>query len=154
MTPEQQDGLPSNVIQLSTFRVDYGKERHCECYRHSYPKKKPSFVLDYNNREISCKHCGNVVDPIYAFEVLATDQENWQRELETAFEQAKEIRNYKPWRKAIKAIEQQSNNGKTVPTCPHCHKGILIDEIAFGYWINKDHELQARKFSKKTGDEE
>lgn len=146
MSDIDDDHLPSNVIRLSTFKIDYQKQKRCECYRHSYPKKQPSFVLDYQNREITCKHCGTVVDPIDAFEVLAKEQDGWQRELDQAYDDALKLREYKPWRKAIKLIEARSNNGKMIPSCPHCGRGILIEEIGTGGWGNKQREIECRRF--------
>ena len=146
-----EDGLPANVILLSTFKVEYGKERHCECYRHSYPKKSPGYVLDYQNREITCKHCGNVVDPIDAFEILATEQENWQREIDQLHEQAKQLRAYKPWLKAIKFLEQMVRRGTMVPVCPCCDNGIFIEDLT--HFRSRDREIERRKFKKDGGND-
>ena len=143
------DSFPENVIHLSTFKVEYAKEKHCECYRHSYPKKPPRFILDYNNREITCKHCGNKVDPIDAFEILANEQENWQRELDQAHEEAMQIKNYKPWLKAIKSIEQRCGGGKRIPACPHCQKGIMLEELAAANYVDKTREIEIRRFGKE-----
>ena len=145
MVGDIDNELPVNVIRLSTYKVDYSKRKHCECYT-SYPKKSPSYELDYHNREISCCHCGNVVDHMEAFMVLCHEQEAQQRELDQLYEQAKQLRAYKPWLRSIKYLEQRVQRGTMIPVCPCCDNGIFIENLT--HFRNRETELQRRKFLK------
>lgn len=149
--PDSDDKFPDKLVLLQEFKTDRHRQKRCDCY--SWLKqKKLSFTYDVKNREIVCDHCGNAVDPFEVFELIAKRDDELNRHAQQLFAQAEECRDYKPWRVAIKYIEQQFNGGKMLPTCPHCHKAVLLDEIAYGTWVNKERELQARRFEERGRD--
>jgi len=153
MMADNDDSLPDNIIQLSTYRRNDNKP-HCTCYHWAtFPKKQLQLSVDRENREITCRHCGTVIDPFDAHLLLMKSQDDRQREIDDLYHQAQELREYKPWRRAIKDIEQHAGNGKMVPTCPHCQEAVFLEELTYGSWVSKELVLQQRKFQKNGGDD-
>lgn len=142
------DKLPDNIVQLTTLQINRHKKKHCECYN-SYPRKYPSYEIDSENREVICRHCKNIVDPFEALLNIAHNDEKRNEQINLLFKQAEELINYKPWLRTIKVIEKNVRGGEMIPYCPHCHKGILMEELADGF-INKKRELERRKFTNKN----
>ncbi|EGO63554.1 hypothetical protein [Acetonema longum] len=141
------DKLPENIVQLSTFRINRGKEKHCSCYEWmTFPKKPLAFEFDPKNREVFCRHCGNKIDAFDAMLLCAEQDERRNSELKQLFEQAKELSEYKPWLIRAREFERELRAGM-IPICPHCSRGILPEELT--RWGNKERELQARKFQKQ-----
>jgi len=140
------DKLPDNVIKFNTLKANYRKEKHCTCYDWGYPEDKwPRYEIDTTNREVFCKECGNVVDAFDAMLMLTERGKRLEDEISGLYEQAVEISKYKPWLLVVREIERNVRGGEMIPTCPHCHKGILLEEIK-GY-TNKQMELERRKFN-------
>lgn len=143
------DKMPDNVIPIRTLQVNRQNKKHCQCYEWStFPKKAPQFELDAQNREVTCKHCGEKVDPFDALLTMSRRWEDISQETQRLLEQAKGLDNYKPWLRAIKSIESNVRSGQMIPSCPHCHRGILLDE--FEGYVSKERELQRRKFEKSA----
>ena len=137
------DELPENVVQLSRFRKSEEKKR-CQCYS-LFENKKPNFVVDMDNREILCGHCGEKKDPFEVFEILMRKDSRVNDEIHRLYEQARELSQYKPWLKAAKEFEGNIRGGHYIPVCPHCEKGILLEEISYR---SKEYELNRRRFEK------
>ncbi|MDF2631410.1 MAG: hypothetical protein K0Q85_6 [Caproiciproducens sp.] len=142
------DKLPDNVIKFTTLKTDYGKKKHCTCYE--YRRVWPQYIVDTQNREITCKLCGNVVDHFEAMLKIANRGERLEEEVNSLCDRAKELSNYKPWLKRIRELESYCRSGTMVLSCPHCHQGILFEEMTG--WTNKERELQRRKFREKERD--
>lgn len=52
--------------------------------------------------------------------------------------EAKEAQEYKPWRRAIKSIEQHiGRKGEMLPSCPHCGKAFRLEQVATGGFKHK-----------------
>lgn len=139
--------LPNNLILLQEFKIDRSRQKRCDCYGW-LKNKKLSFTFDTKNREIVCDHCGNVVDPFEVFELIAKRDAELNQHVQQLFNQAKECREYRPWLKAIKSIEQRCGGGRRIPTCPHCREGILLEELAGTHYVDKTREIEKRKFRK------
>lgn len=140
------DKLPDNVIPLTTLSINRNKKKHCTCYT-EYPRKYPQFEIDTTNREITCQHCGIVVDPFEALLNISRRDEKMMKETNRLLLQARELANYKPWLLTIRELERKCRSGEMILSCPHCSEGILFEEMT--YWINKNIELQRRKFKSK-----
>lgn len=135
--------LPKNVIPIRTIKIIRDKQKYCECYEPgTWPRKPPRFELDKNNREVICKHCGNIVDAFDAITIMADRWEDVSEETERVLRQAKEIENYKPWLRVIKQFEHSIQHGKMIPVCPHCDQGILLEELV--RYRSKEFELKIR----------
>lgn len=140
------DELPENVIQLSTFRRS-GEKKRCQCYT-DWENKDASFIVDVENREIVCGYCGEKKDPIEVFEILMEQENRLNDNVNRLYEQARELYNYKPRLKAAKEFESRVRGDRFVPVCPHCEKGILLEEMSYR---SKEYELNRRAFAKEAG---
>ena len=140
----------NNVISIKTLKREFGKEKHCTCYEFGhFPPNPVRYELDMKNREVICVCCGESVDP---FDALSTISEKWEKinyDVECAQKLKKELYNYKPWLLMIRDLERNCRSGTMVLSCPHCHSGILFEEMTA--WVNKERELQRRKFKRKDG---
>jgi hypothetical protein len=142
------DILPDNVVKLTTLIINRDKHKNCDCYEHWYIDRKwPSYEIDTTNREVTCRHCGAIVDPFEALLTISEKHDRCMQELTDLFNQAKELSEYKPWLLVIRELERECRSGKMVLSCPHCNKGILFEEMTC--WINKERELERRKFKEK-----
>lgn len=137
------DKLPDNVVSITALTINRNKRKNCECYN-SYPKKRPAYEIDAVNKEITCRYCGVVIDPFDALLHISNEWEFVEEDTKRLLEQRKEIVNYKPWLLIIRNLEKECRGGSMIPSCPHCHKGILFEE--FSGFTNKEMELQRRKF--------
>ena len=112
-----------NIINLVPVIIERRKSKHCQC-------KKPQYEVDATNREVRCTQCGNYIDPIDALMNLAEHWEFIQRWEKQQADAVRELENYKPWRKAIKRLEENiGRKGDSLPVCPHCHRGFHLEEV-------------------------
>lgn len=105
----------------------------CKCYE--WPDKKPiHLILDADERLVYCEHCGNLIDPFVAlelichhFDVIDRDLKNAQQYIMRSWEIG---RKYRPWKRALKNLEQKiGRKGENMPCCPHCKKAFRIEDI-------------------------
>ena len=127
------DELPDKIIQLTALRRNNNLSKRCACLH-------PRYEIDENCREVICAQCGAKVDAFDALAHLARDSEWWQREVESLLEQRKEIANWKPHLPALKNMERENRQGM-IPVCPHCGKGIKVEEIT-GYTNRARYEQE------------
>lgn len=131
---------PPEPINLTTIIINRNKEKHCDCYNWINKMKgiKPSYEIDTENRIVICKHCGVYVDAFEALLTIAKYGEEMEREVKQLCEIAKAAAEYKPWRKAMKNIEQHvGRKCEMLPTCPHCHEAFRLEQVATGVFVNK-----------------
>jgi hypothetical protein len=137
------DRLPDNIKRIDVLRIERGLMKSCRCLN-------PHYLLDNDNRIVYCKDCGAIVDP---FEALCEIARGWKRiedQVRSLLNQRKELIDWKPHLVALRKVEKTYRSGKYIPSCPHCRKGILAEELATGS-TNKEMELQRRQFEKKEG---
>lgn len=105
----------------------------CHCYESIIDRKPLRLVVDSTNRIVYCKHCGNIIEPFIALELLVKDWEKIEKaeeEIKNRLRRTWEIgRKYRPWKRAMKYIEKEVGNGKARPICPHCHEPFALEEI-------------------------
>ncbi len=120
-------------VKLNTFIINRNKEKFCDCYSWFNRIKKgvrPQFTLDTKNRVVTCHHCGVFVDPFDALLTLAEYDEEREEELKKLYEVAREVMNYKPWKKALKRIEKNiGRSGENIPVCPRCKEPFRLEQI-------------------------
>jgi hypothetical protein len=132
------DKLPDNVIQITALRINYDKDKKCTC-------RNRRFEVDLQNREILCVNCGVVVDPFEAMKEIALDVNNLNREIQSLYEQRRNLFNWKPHLLAVRELERVYRGGDMLPCCPHCGRGIEAKELTRAF-TNKQMELERRKF--------
>lgn len=142
-----------DVLRLAQYR------NVCKCYE--LPNHPPiEYEIDPDNRIVSCKHCGNIVDPLVA---LITITKNWE-EITNYYKEIRQeaarifnlTRNYKPHRRAMKQIESEiGRNGRMLPCCPHCGEPFELEEIQ--RYVNREYIREYRRIEgikKKDAGEE
>lgn len=71
---------PNNVVRFDLIQVERNGKKDCQC-------SAPNFLVNKENRRISCKHCGAIFDAFDAFLDVATRltkrndmMASWQKE--------------------------------------------------------------------------
>lgn len=127
------------IVNIAPIITTRNRERVCKCYDLYYDAKYPSFEFDKVNREMYCRHCGALVDPFFAMEMMAKYWERIEQWEQDKRREIAEMQSYKPWRRAMKSIEQHiGRKGEMLPSCPHCKKGFRLEEVANGVFINEN----------------
>jgi len=134
--------LPDNIIPIDILRIERNQHKKCTCI-------KPKYTIDVSLREVHCKRCGAKVEPFDALTEIARDIERWNSEIERMLKQRQELADWKPWLIALRRVEKTYRGGKMIPSCPHCGRGILAEELADDCSVYKDRELERRKFERR-----
>lgn len=132
------DKITQKIVQIKPIdKVKKGVR--CKCYNNfrSSDNKPLKLVLDSENRLLYCDHCGNIIDPIIALEMLAKTWETLYEEREyvvKCIRRAWEIgRKYRPWKRSLKDLEKQiGRRGENLPCCPQFSK--FISETDLNHW--------------------
>ena len=124
------------IVSIDFLKINYSRNKFCKCYD-SYPKRKPSFEIDYKNRIVECNYCHIIVDPFEALYLIAKYAEDINEEIRKAKEYKKELMNYRTFLRGIKSLEVNIRNGKMLPLCPRCKKAFDINNIT--EFVNKDY---------------
>ncbi len=152
------DKITQKIVQIKPIdKVKKGVR--CKCYNNfrSSDNKPLKLVLDSENRLLYCDHCGNIIDPIIALEMLAKTWETLYEEREyvvKCIRRAWEIgRKYRPWKRSLKDLEKQiGRRGENLPCCPHCDKAFRIEDItSFECSPNGYRKFGYRKSGYKLG---
>ncbi|MEG0380334.1 MAG: hypothetical protein RR603_01390 [Kurthia sp.] len=122
------DQLPDKLIKLDQIRIERGMGKICKCVA-----KK--FVIDTDNRRVTCSSCGAQLDAFDAMYAMASDWERIQKEMEIVFEQRKALNEYKPHLRIIKELESKTRTGpnKMHPICPACEEPFALEELTRFY---------------------
>jgi len=133
--------LPARVIGLDQIRIARGMGKICKC-------ENRTFVIDTDNRRVTCGGCSAVVDPYDALYELAYNDERRTRDVERLMEQRKEIASYKPWLVVIKSLESHYRGHKMLPYCPRCSEPFYLEEIVG--WVARDYaDARIKQFKKE-----
>lgn len=129
------DKITQKIMQIKPIdKVKNGVR--CKCYNNfrSSENKTLKLVLDSKNRLLYCDHCGNIIDPIIALEMLAKGWETLYEEREYVVQRIRRAweigRKYRPWKRSLKDLEKKiGRRGENLPCCPHCGKSFHIEDI-------------------------
>ena len=132
------DELPEKIIKIETLRINRDIYKRCRC---SLTERR--YVVDPQNREVTCKNCGSRVDPFDAIYDITRYYERLEEEAQSLLDQRKQIINYKPHMIVFRDLERQYRGKKMLPCCPHCHRGFYFEELAA--WTNRKIEDRRRQ---------
>ncbi|SRR5690625_3220450 len=120
--------LPDKVVDIDQIRINRGIEKICKC-------DDRRFVVDTQNRRVTCGDCGAVVDGYDAMYELAMYGEKLKQQVDNLLEQRKQIANYKPWLVTIRNLEKKYRGRKMLPNCPACSEPFYLEELT--HWTGK-----------------
>jgi len=126
MNQETIDRLPDKIIDFTVLKIKYDRQKICQC-------PNPTYIIDYENKFVTCSQCGAYIDPFDALVCLASKPEKFRRETEMLLKQRQEIINYKPHMIVFRNLEQQYHKGKhgrMLPSCPRCGKPFKFEDIS------------------------
>lgn len=110
-----------DIVRFDLVKINRGREKLCQCV-------PPQLEIDTENRIVSCRKCGAVLDP---FEALLKLVEHSEKLMETQNRMQERIKAYreeaeKEYTKMIKSRvfrEMQNHyNAGLFPYCPECKK--------------------------------
>lgn len=140
------------IISIIALRQGRQNEFICRCYnnRLKSQNKPPRFTVDEETHTVWCDWCGNMIEPFDAVMAITNYSDKLIKTLQEAHEEAvrvfKLVRKYKPWRRAMKNIEQSiGRNGNMLPLCPKCGEPFDLLEI---------ERYRNRKLCRGYGDEQ
>lgn len=133
----------SNVIEIGDFSVER-KRRH-----YGYPSagecahKRTEMLPD--GEIIRCRDCKAQVTGWWLLtEILDTFNES-QRKVKAERQQLAHDRGLVIHLIAARVLERAWRNKKMAPSCPHCHRGILVTDGFGTGTVNIEFELTRRK---------
>lgn len=133
--------LPNNIIGLDQIRISRGLGKICKC-------ENRKFVIDTDNRRVTCASCGSIIDPYDALYDLAYQDEQRNNAVERLLEQRKAISQYKPWLVVIKRLEEKYRGHKMIPNCPRCNEPFYLEQIT--QWTGKPYaDARIEKYKKE-----
>jgi hypothetical protein len=134
--------LPDKIIPITMLRVRWDKKKKCTC-------QCRSFVVDMQNKEVTCEDCGFVVQPFEAIAEMAIYCDRLNSQIESLLKQKQELENWKPHLRRVREIEKIYRSKDMIPSCPHCGIGIEIHE--YNGAVNRKYDQERRKFLNKDG---
>lgn len=133
------------VIDIHVLRMNRNIGKRCTC-------EGRGFVVDPDNREVTCSMCGAVVDPYEAMYELACKPERLMKEIEDlkrykAYkqEELQKLVKKKPTGALLKEFERELKRGM-IPVCPECHCGFFVEDIDM--WTDRAMEEARRERGK------
>ena len=131
----------ATVVDIGDMRVSRGITRR--------PVSKcahVNLVYDSTERRIWCSDCERDMDPFDAFESLVS---RWNEALVGLKSRAAEVADAERRslrRRAAKVMDEAWSSRSMAPTCPHCDKAILPEDVVRGVgMVNVEMELRRRK---------
>lgn len=118
---------PENIVRITDFIAKTHKPVQCLHDRTE---------IDVNNRSISCRDCGKVVDAFEALMRIADRASAFQQQWETMRKDHRNLADYVPHLRAVRSLEHLWR-GKRLPMCPHCKKGVGAEAMAKMGWVHQ-----------------
>lgn len=125
MTKEHDDQLPDKIVEFTSLIREHGY-KECNCGINA------TFIVDTNNYTVTCNTCGNRVEAFAALVSLTNSHSRYREEIDMLLQQQRQLLNYKPHRRVLKAIEElfSKRRPKRYPKCPSCNEPFYLEEIA------------------------
>lgn len=139
------EGLPAKVVSFDALRIRRHSGRGCHC-------EAPRLELDTDARLVTCTKCGQIVDAFEALQGIAERRERIQAQTEALLEDRRQIIGWKPHLVALRKLEALLHERKMMPSCPHCCRGITLEEFGGMGMVNREIEMERRKAEKEARD--
>lgn len=137
---EPQDYIGGvKVVDFGDLRVARGMSRRA----FATCKHKPLFY-DQKERRIWCRDCESNVDAFDAFLLLVEQFHYAAADIERRREEVRKAREHNIIRIAARQMDEHFRRRNMVPACPHCHTGILPEDVGRMGSVSREWE-QARR---------
>lgn len=134
--------MPHNVVNIGDFRFERDKTGyHGVTFGGACAHK--NLTMDDNGHTCTCKDCGKQVSAFWALEMILQEYRRQYDKLRNRMNVQRKIETKTLRLKAAQNIESAWRRRGTVPTCPHCSRGIFPSDN-FGV-VGKALELEARE---------
>lgn len=135
----------NKVVDIGGHRLSRGKAfRNNKC-RHT------NLSYDIDERRVYCHDCESTVESFDAFMMLVNTFSSATRKLEHQIEEVRQAKEHAIISRAAKKIDEAWRSKKTAPSCPHCLKAILPEDVLNGFAsVSKEWELKRREHQAKT----
>jgi hypothetical protein len=137
--------MGDNIIQIGEFALKRKRERYIrsqeEC-RHLHVE------LDDNGDIVTCLDCNKQVSAYWALRNLTLEWEKAAKKVQLQQEKVREEANAKIHLIAARVVEQAWRRRSLVPTCPHCHAGILPTDGFGQSMMSRSIEIRRREVAK------
>lgn len=107
--------------------------QQCKCYAGLKPKPL-DLEIDEENDIVYCVHCGNIMSPMNALNLMVELWDKLEADIERA--RAYAVHNYKiahkyrPHKRAMRMIEQGvGKKNEMLPVCPNCGEGFELEQV-------------------------
>lgn len=100
--------------------------------------------VDPQNREVTCRDCGKLVDPFDSLVAFARKGSDVKRSYTALQDEVQRLKAWKPFLTAMKTLEKMWR-GKMLPMCPHCGAGIAAEKLANSGCVHKQLALGGRR---------
>lgn len=137
------------VIRLDGARISRAKS---SLGRASYCSHNGSLEYDPDARTIECLLCHKRMDGFDGFMALVMSWSAWTRDNESMAKEIKELQERVDHRllRATAKVDRAWRSRRMVPTCPHCFRGIFPEDGLGDGSVNRECELERRKFSPRS----
>ena len=108
-----------------------------------------NLVMDDAGHIVTCSKCGIQLEAYWALKMLTEQYERWRNRFNQ--ERAEHKEEVKTFRQenihliAARMVEKAWRARGMVPSCPHCHAGILPEDGLGKSLINREMEMRRRK---------
>jgi hypothetical protein len=133
----------ASVVDIGDLRIARGMSRRTKtACRHR------NMVYDLEERRVWCEDCESTVDAFDAFVGLVEYWDSANKKLDEDRRLVASANSFVLRSRAAKAFDEVWRRSSMVPLCPHCHKGILPEDVARGVgsmskkWCLKSRGLQ------------
>ena len=133
--------MDDNILDLGAFKLTrknskYYGDRKC---------KHTNLVADEFGETIICQDCGFQVTAFWALMKYSRNVKRYADDLNRRSKRLKELESKTVTLKAALEVEKAWRKRNSVPTCPHCHEGILPTDGFGGCTRSKNYEMEVRK---------
>lgn len=134
----------AEIIQIGEMRLERQfKSNQCKHLNLSYSEQ---------DQTIECVDCKMQIQPFHALMLLLRHYNNAIQDLSRRRSELSELekRNEKGLLLATKTVDHVWRSKSMIPTCPHCGRGIMPEDKLGYRSINRQIEIERRKFEKAT----
>ncbi len=140
---EPLEGRFATVVDIGEFRVRHGrtpyKAEKTLC-RHLH------LIVSQSERRVWCEDCQKTIEPMDAVISFFNQWSQMEEHYRYLHSKVSDGLSATLNRRASKAVDKVWGGGNAI-SCPHCHKGILPEDIGdcVPSWSSREYEIARRK---------